>query len=194
MGWLSWERFRCNLDCENFPDDCISEHLYKSMADHISTDGYLDAGYEYVIVDDCWLEKMRDDKGRLQADRQRFPNGMKALADYVHSKGLKFGIYEDFGTKTCAGYPGSEYYMQLDAQTFADWGVDYLKLDGCFNVPKMFQLGYPPMAFYIHMTGRPMLLSCEYPTYELAATIRPNYTGIAEACNLARNTKDIQDS
>ena len=84
--------------------------------------------------------------------------------------------------------------MQLDAQTFADWGVDYLKLDGCFNEPKMFQLGYPPMAFYIHMTGRPMILSCEYPTYELASTIRPNYTGIAEACDLARNTKDIQDS
>lgn len=128
----------------------FSERLFRDMADCMVADGYKEAGYEYVIIDDCWLSKERDKDSKLQPDPERFPSGIKALADYVkypeplhhisrfnylqfqvHSKGLKFGIYEDYGTKTCAGYPGSLEYLALDAQTFADWGVDYLKLDGC---------------------------------------------------------------
>lgn len=96
------------------------------------SEGYLDAGYEYLIVDDCWMAKERDESGRLQSDPDRFPSGIKALADYVHGKGLKFGLYEDYGTKTCAGYPGILGHLQTDAETFAEWEVDYVKLDGCY--------------------------------------------------------------
>ncbi|ERL84133.1 hypothetical protein D910_03925 [Dendroctonus ponderosae] len=133
MGWMHWQRFRCVTDCHAYPNDCISEQLFRDMADHMVADGFKSAGYEYVIIDDCWASKERDNNSRLQPDPLRFPSGIKALSDYVHAKGLKFGIYADYGTKTCAGYPGSIEYLKLDAQTFADWGVDYLKLDGCHS-------------------------------------------------------------
>ena len=87
MGWLAWERFRCNTDCANDPHNCISERLFRQMADLIVSDGYREVGYSYINVDDCWLAHTRDRHGRLQADAQRFPSGMKSLADYVHSKG-----------------------------------------------------------------------------------------------------------
>jgi alpha-N-acetylgalactosaminidase len=107
MGWLTWERFRCNIDCENDPKNCIGERLIKEQADRMVADGFLELGYEYIMLDDCWLAEKRDENtGRLQPDPKRFPSGIKALADYVHSKGLKFGIYEDYGFLTCAGYPG----------------------------------------------------------------------------------------
>ena len=132
MGWLSWERYRCDIDCVNDPDNCISERLYRTMALHLQSDGFLDAGYEYVNIDDCWSELMRDfDTDQIVPDKQRFPSGMRALADYVHGLGLKLGIYGDWGTTTCGGYPGTLGYMQIDAQTFANWTIDSLKLDGC---------------------------------------------------------------
>ncbi|GCC34561.1 hypothetical protein chiPu_0013036 [Chiloscyllium punctatum] len=131
MGWLHWERFLCNVDCEEDPHNCISEQLYMQMADIMAAEGWKDVGYSYVCIDDCWLASTRDANHRLQPDPKRFPSGMKKLADYVHSKGLKLGIYQDVGTYTCAGYPGSYGYYELDAQTFADWGVDLLKFDGC---------------------------------------------------------------
>lgn len=104
MGWLSWERFTCQIDCVNYPEKCINEQLYKEMADHLVSDGFQALGYQYVNIDDCWSEKTRA-KGtqELIPDKKRFPNGMKSLADYMHSKGLKLGIYGDVGTKTCAG-------------------------------------------------------------------------------------------
>ncbi|KAK0050556.1 alpha-galactosidase A-like isoform X1 [Biomphalaria pfeifferi] len=168
MGWLSWERFRCNVDCVNDPDNCISERLFMKVADLMVSEGFKDAGYEYVNIDDCWLAKERDSNGRLVADPDRFPSGIKALANYIHSKGLKLGIYEDFGSKTCAGYPGSEFYMELDAQTFADWDVDMLKFDGCNSDPKDMPYGYPVMQFFLNKTGHPMVFSCEWPLYEWA--------------------------
>uniref|UniRef100_A0A5F9DVQ6 Alpha-galactosidase n=1 Tax=Oryctolagus cuniculus TaxID=9986 RepID=A0A5F9DVQ6_RABIT len=131
MGWLHWERFLCNLDCQAEPESCISEHLFMQMAELMVSDGWKDAGYECLCIDDCWMAPERDPKGRLQADPQRFPGGIRRLADYVHSKGLKLGIYADVGNKTCAGYPGSFGHYDIDAQTFADWGVDLLKFDGC---------------------------------------------------------------
>eukprot|EP01136_Pigoraptor_vietnamica_P042487 Opistho-1_new@16735 len=128
---MTWERFMCEVDCTAHPTTCISENLLKDMADRMHADGYLDAGYQYVDIDDCWLAKERDAQGRMVADASRFPSGMKALADYIHSKGLKLGMYEDFGSMTCAGYPGSEEYLKIDAETFASWGIDALKFDGC---------------------------------------------------------------
>ena len=103
MGWLSWERFTCNIDCVNYPHNCINEQLYKDMADRMVKDGFKDVGYQYVNIDDCWSEMKRDSQNKLVADKKRFPSGIKALADYMHSKGLKLGIYGDVGYKTCAG-------------------------------------------------------------------------------------------
>ena len=125
MGWMTWQRFRCNTDCKNDPENCISEHLVREMADKLVEDGYLASGYEYIIVDDCWLSHTRDPvTNKLQPDPKRFPSGIRKLADYVHSKGLKFGIYEDYGTLTCGGYPGSIDHLELDANTFAEWYVN----------------------------------------------------------------------
>ena len=103
MGWLSWLRFECQTDCKKYPNECIDENLYKAHADRLVADGYKDLGYQYVMIDDCWSEMQRDSNQRLVANKQRFPHGMKSLADYVHSKGLKLGIYGDVGPKTCAG-------------------------------------------------------------------------------------------
>ncbi|XP_060574201.1 alpha-galactosidase A-like isoform X2 [Ruditapes philippinarum] len=193
MGWLTWIRFACNTDCDYDPNFCISEKLIKEMADHMVQDGYKDAGYEYVCIDDCWLAKERDENHRLQPDPKRFPNGIKHLADYVHSKGLKLGIYEDFGTKTCAGYPGSEFYMQLDAQTFAEWGVDLLKFDTCHSDAHDNKEGYPAMSMYLNQTGRPILFSCEWPYGELQQNLSSDYGPVRKYCNVWRNYWDVLD-
>lgn len=194
MGWLTWERFRCNTDCENQPDTCISENLIKTMANIMVKEGYLDAGYQYIIIDDCWLARERAPDGSLQPDPKRFPNGIKALADYVHNLGLKFGIYEDFGTETCGGYPGSEFYLMQDANTFAQWGVDYVKFDGCHSDRRDFDAGYEAFGLFLNKTGRRMVYSCEWPLYQSVAGIKPDYDSIARTCNLWRNHIDIQDS
>ena len=156
-------------------------------------DGYSESGYEYIIVDDCWLATKRDENNRLQPDPLRFPSGIRALADYVHSKGLKFGIYEDYGTLTCGGYPGSIDHLELDANTFAEWTVDYVKLDGCYADTKLMDDGYPLMGMYLNKTNRPMVYSCSWPAYQVFDSNPPNYTKIAEFCNLWRNYDDIDD-
>ncbi|XP_041357991.1 alpha-N-acetylgalactosaminidase-like isoform X2 [Gigantopelta aegis] len=194
MGWMSWQRFRCNIDCKDDKYNCISEDLYMEMADHLVSDGYRDLGYEYVNIDDCWAAKQRDSDGKLRADPERFPSGIKKLADYVHSKGLKLGIYGDFGTLTCGGYPGSKFYEELDAQTFADWGVDSLKLDGCYSTIDDYAIGYPLMEFWLNKTGRPILYSCSWPAYVVFSHKIPDYAAIAKSCNIWRNYGDIQDS
>ncbi|KAG8243609.1 hypothetical protein J6590_042011 [Homalodisca vitripennis] len=194
MGWLSWERYRCITDCDLYPDECISEWLFRNVSDLMVSEGYAEAGYEYVIIDDCWLAKTRDENGRLQPDPDRFPSGIKALADYIHSKGLKFGIYEDYGTKTCAGYPGIIGHMETDAETFASWDVDYVKLDGCNADPKTMDEGYPRFGRKLNKTGRPMVYSCSWPVYQEEIGIAPNFTALVEYCNLWRNYDDIDDS
>ena len=131
MGWMTWERYRCITDCVTFPDGCISENLILEMAERMVEDGWLEAGYNYISIDDCWTRKERDSNNRLVADSDRFPSGMKALIDKVHKMGLKFGIYGDIGTLTCGGYPGTYNTIDLDAQTWAEWGVDSLKLGKC---------------------------------------------------------------
>ncbi|XP_048243984.1 alpha-N-acetylgalactosaminidase-like [Haliotis rufescens] len=194
MGWLAWTRFRCNIDCDNDPDNCISERLFRTMTDLLVSGGYKDAGYEYLCVDDCWLAEERTADGALQGDPKRFPSGMKALGDYVHSKGLKFGIYADFGKTTCEKYPGSEFYLKQDAQTFADWGVDLLKLDGCYGDVRDYDYGYPAMTKFLNETGRPIMFHCDWPKYQILAGIKPNYTAIQQSCNLWRNYDDIWDN
>ncbi|ELV10037.1 Alpha-galactosidase A [Tupaia chinensis] len=193
MGWLHWERFVCNLDCQEEPDSCISEQLFMQMADLMVSDGWKDSGYTYLCIDDCWMAPERDSKGRLQADPQRFPGGIRRLANYVHSKGLKLGIYADVGNKTCEGFPGSFGYYDIDAQTFADWEVDLLKFDGCFCDMEHLVYGYKYMSLALNRTGRSIVYSCEWPFY-LWPYYKPNYTEIRQYCNHWRNFADISDS
>ena len=152
MGWNSWNKFACN----------VSEDLIKSVADAVVRTGMKDAGYQYVVIDDCWQVK-RDENGTIVADPERFPSGIKALADYVHSKGLKFGLYSDAGSKTCAGRPGSHGYEFQDARTYAGWGVDYLKYDWCNAERQDSTESYTLMSKALQASGRPIMFSlCEW--------------------------------
>ncbi|KAF5828409.1 glycoside hydrolase superfamily [Dunaliella salina] len=156
MGWNSWNRFRCEID----------EQLIKEVADVMVSSGLRDAGYKYVNIDDCWQWR-RDASGSIVPDSRRFPSGMKALADYVHSKGLLFGLYSDTGEKTCEGYPGSWGHEQQDANTYASWGVDYLKYDFCYmeNSQEPVEESYARMSRALNATGRPILFSlCSWGT------------------------------
>jgi alpha-N-acetylgalactosaminidase len=124
MGWMSWEIFRCNIDCQKDPANCISERLYKEQADAIVSQGFLSAGYNAIHMDDCWERKVppRDPTtNKLVGDPVRFPGGMKALGDYYHNKGVKYALYTAESPHTCGGYPASANHEMLDAQTFADW-------------------------------------------------------------------------
>ncbi|KAM4019775.1 alpha-galactosidase A [Anomaloglossus baeobatrachus] len=194
MGWLHWERFTCETDCVRNPTTCISEQLFMQMADMMVSNGWLQAGYKYLCIDDCWLAAQRDENYRLQADPDRFPGGIKKLADYVHARGLLLGIYQDVGKQTCAGYPGSQGFYDVDAQTFADWGVDLLKFDGCnYGTLEQLEDGYRHMSIALNRTGRNIVYSCEWPFYARRLT-KVNYTEVAEYCNSWRNFDDIQDS
>ncbi|ESO09162.1 hypothetical protein HELRODRAFT_74316 [Helobdella robusta] len=191
MGWMSWLRFLCSYRCDLDPENCISERLFIQIADRMAEDGYLDAGYNYLSIDDCWMEMSRDANNRLQADAKRFPSGMKALADYVHSKRLKLGLYLDIGVKTCAGYPGSHGFIDLDAQTMADWGVDMIKFDGCHANLTDYARDFPAMARALNKTGRPIVYSCQWPMYAKYFGGEVNYTAIAKTCNMFRALTDI---
>jgi len=180
MGWNSWNTF----------GEKINEQVIRDTADAMVELGLRDAGYEYVVIDDCWSLMERDENDRLVADPEKFPSGIKALADYVHSKGLKFGIYSCAGARTCAGYPGSFDYEFIDAQTFADWGVDYLKYDFCFkpwlaNGPML----YNRMSMALKNTGREILFSaCNWGSDEVEKWIRSTGT------HMYRSTGDISDN
>ncbi|XP_028281345.1 alpha-N-acetylgalactosaminidase-like [Parambassis ranga] len=195
MGWMAWERFRCDIDCHDDPQNCISEDLFRDMADRLVEDGWKELGYEYVMIDDCWMSKLRDEQGRLQPEPSRFPGGIAKLARYIHDRGLKLGIYADMGTHTCMGLPGTTLdKIEIDAQTFASWGVDYLKFDGCYSNPLEQMLGYPLMSLALNATGRPIAYSCSWPVYVGGLPPVVNYTLMGNICNLWRNYFDIQDS
>jgi alpha-galactosidase len=152
MGWNSWNKFSCNVD----------EKLIREVADALVSSGMKDAGYTYINIDDCWHGE-RDAQGFIHPDAKRFPSGMKALADYVHSKGLKFGVYSDAGSQTCGGRPGSRGYEFQDAQMYAEWGVDYLKYDWCNTEGLKAEGAYKTITAAIRKAGRPMVLSiCEW--------------------------------
>jgi len=152
MGWNSWNRFGCD----------VNEQLIRETADAMVSSGMKAAGYQYVVIDDCWQGE-RDALGFIQPDRGRFPSGMKALADYIHSKGLKFGIYSDAGWKTCGGHPGSRGYEYQDALTYAKWGVDYLKYDWCNTEGLNAKGAYLTMRDALFAAGRPIVFSiCEW--------------------------------
>ncbi|GLB51289.1 hypothetical protein NBRC110019_03280 [Neptunitalea chrysea] len=153
MGWNSWNTFETD----------INEELVKGVADKFVELGLKDAGYEYIVLDDGWMTKERDENGDLVADPEKFPSGMKALVDYVHSKGLKFGLYNCAGGKTCAGYPGSRGHQYQDARLYASWGVDFLKYDWCDTDELNANESYLTMRDALYTAGRPVLFSiCEW--------------------------------
>lgn len=152
MGWNSWNKFQCN----------VSEILIKEAADEMVSTGMRDAGYQYIVIDDCWQIK-RDSMGFIVADPERFPSGIKALADYVHLKGLKLGIYSCAGTKTCAGRPGGRGHEFQDAYIYAKWGVDYLKYDWCSSDGQNQKESYRLMSQMLKEAGHPIVFSlCEW--------------------------------
>jgi alpha-galactosidase len=153
MGWNSWNTFQTRID----------EKLIESTADAMIANGMRDAGYVYVNLDDGWSTKERDSSGNLVPDPVRFPNGMKALADYLHARGFKFGIYNCAGTMTCAGYPGGRDHEEQDAKTYASWGVDYLKYDWCHSDGLKAPEAYKKMHDALAASGRPIVFSiCEW--------------------------------
>ncbi|MCK5076056.1 MAG: glycoside hydrolase family 27 protein, partial [Calditrichia bacterium] len=152
MGWNSWNKFACNVD----------EKLIHETAKAMVENGMKDAGYQYIIIDDCWHGE-RDSLGFIQPHPERFHSGMKALADYIHSLGLKFGIYSDAGWKTCGSRPGSRGYEYQDAMKYAEWGVDYLKYDWCNTTGLNAEGAYLTMRDALYATGRPIVFSlCEW--------------------------------
>ena len=179
MGFNNWNTTGCKVD----------EQIIRDTADIFVTKGLKDAGYRYVNVDDCWADPQRDADGRMQANKARFPSGIKALADYVHSKGLKFGIYTSAGTLTCAKtQPGALDHEDVDAQTFADWGVDYLKYDNCNNQNRPALERYTKMRDALKKTGRPIVFSlCEW------GQNKPWLWG-SDVGHLWRTTGDIKDN
>jgi alpha-galactosidase len=177
MGWNSWNKFNCD----------VSESLIMKMADAMVNSGMKDVGYEYIVIDDCW-QISRDENGEIVADKDRFPHGMKYVADYIHSKGLKFGIYSCAGKLTCAGRPGGLGHEYQDARTYARYGVDYLKYDWCNTSTQDAKSSYTNMRDALYTAGRPIVFSlCEWGSnkpWEWAGA-----TG-----NLWRTTGDIGDS
>lgn len=180
MGWNSWNTF----------GNDISDSLIRETADAMADSGLRDAGYQYVVIDDCWSQKQRDARGRLVPDGNKFPFGMEALGDYLHSKSMKFGMYSCSGTRTCADYPGSLEYEFTDAETFAQWGVDFLKYDYCYK-PKYLEghLLYKRMAMALRSCGRDILFSaCSWGADGAETFMR------SAGAHMWRSTGDIQDN
>ena len=178
MGWNSWNKFACKG---------LNETVVRQTADQMASNGMKDVGYQYVVIDDCW-QTGRDSTGNISVDAEKFPSGIKALADYIHAKGLKFGIYTDAGTMTCAKRPGSIGHEYQDAQQYANWGVDYLKEDWCNTLPgQNSESSYTLMRNALAATGRPIVFSiCEW------GSTKP-WLWAGSIGNMWRATGDIQD-
>uniref|UniRef100_A0A2P2MG00 Alpha-galactosidase n=2 Tax=Rhizophora mucronata TaxID=61149 RepID=A0A2P2MG00_RHIMU len=178
MGWNSWNFFACN----------INETVIKETADALISTGLADLGYLYINIDDCWSSVTRNLADQLSPDPKTFPSGIKSLANYVHGKGLKLGIYSDAGVFTCEVRPGSLYHEKDDADLFASWGVDYLKHDNCFNLGIKPEARYPPMRDALNATGRKIFYSlCEWGVDDPAL-----WAG--KVGNSWRTTGDIKDT
>jgi len=177
MGWNSWNKFACN----------VSEQLIRQAADAMVSSGMQAAGYQYVNIDDCW-QVSRDAQGTIVADAARFPSGIKALADYVHDKGLKLGVYTDAGTLTCEKRPGSLGHELQDAKTYAAWGVDYVKIDWCHAEGLDPEVQYTKFRDALAQAGRPIVFSiCNWG-------VKAPWTWGPATGNLWRTTGDINDT
>lgn len=179
MGFMTWNMYQAN----------ISDSLVRDIADHMVERGYLAAGYNYIFIDDCW-QGGRDNRNNIIPDPRKFPHGMKALADYVHERGLRLGIYSDASQQTCAGFTASYGFESQDARTFASWGVDYLKYDYC-GAPEDISTAfarYRAMADALDASGRDIVLGvCEW------GPRRPWLWARAAGGQLWRTTYDVRD-
>lgn len=184
MGWNSWNAFGTKID----------EKLVKDMADAFVTLGLKDAGYEYILLDDGWMDMQRDAQGNFVPNPEKFPNGIKELADYVHSKGLKFGLYSCVGDKTCAGYPGSRGHEFQDALKFAEWGVDYLKYDWCYAGQMNAKEAYTTMRDALYAAKHPVYFSiCEWgdnQPWEWAKEVGHSWRTTGDINNCFNGSKD----
>ncbi|KAI6170795.1 Alpha-galactosidase [Aphelenchoides bicaudatus] len=171
MGWMSWSRFYCETNCTALPNACINEDLYKQHADRLYKDGFKDVGYTHIHIDDCWSEMERDPKtNRLVADHKRFSSGIPA------------------------GRLCSQHFEEIDAQTLADWNIDYFKFDGCYSSVPDLRENYPLFYKYLNKTGKPIVFSCEWPLYEHEVGETSDYKKISSTCNLFRNHGDVSNS
>jgi len=176
------------MNCSLIFEGNVSEDLIKKTANSIVSSGLRDLGYVYVNIDDCWASMNRSSNGSLVADPNKFPSGMKSLSDYLHSLGLKLGIYSDAGTKTCQGFPGSYGHEVQDANTFASWGIDYLKLDWCDMEAQDPTQIYPRMRDALAQCGRDIVFSmCEWGLWD-------PWTWAGPIANLWRTNQDIKDN
>lgn len=176
MGWNSWNKFGCN----------VSDKLIREIADAMASNGMKEAGYQYVNIDDCW-QVSRDAQGTIVADPERFPSGIKGLADYVHGKGLKLGIYTDAGTGTCEKRPGSLNHEVQDAKTYASWGIDYVKIDWCNAEGLDPEVQYAKFRDALAQSGRPIVFSiCNWG-------VKTPWRWGPKTGNLWRTTGDISD-
>ncbi|MEJ2628786.1 MAG: glycoside hydrolase family 27 protein, partial [bacterium] len=177
MGWNSWNTFAADID----------EDLIKETAEALIESGMQAAGYDYIVLDDGWEAMERDEKGNLIPDPEKFPGGMKALGNYLHAQGFKFGIHNCAGTRTCAGYPGGRGHEYQDARTYASWGVDYLKYDWCSHGTADARETYKTMRDALYAAGRPVVFSiCEW------GNNKP-WLWAEEVGHLWRTTGDITD-
>ena len=195
MGWMDWMYYTTEID----------EALIKRTADEMASGGYRDAGYTVLSIDDGWSAPARDPvTNDLVADPVRFPSGIKALADYVHNLGLLLGIYADVGAETCGGYVGLNMTADLadkqyikDMATFASWGIDSLKVDGCNEDPAIMNITYPALSRALNATGRSIWFSCSWPCYMGGcgggpATLPPSlYLQLRDNCNPWRDFNDM---
>ena len=176
MGWNTWNKFACN----------INETLIYDSIDALVSSGLRDLGYNYMNLDDCW-QKSRDANKTIVPDAEKFPNGIKVLADYAHNKSLKFGLYSDAGNYTCQLRPGGYGYEDIDAKTYSEWGVDYLKYDNCLNGGISAKIRYPRMTIALMRQERPIFFSiCQWGEEEIATWGRA-------MGNSWRTTQDIVD-
>lgn len=179
LGWNSWNHFGCN----------INETVIRSTADALIATGLAKAGYTYVNIDDCWASSRDPTSDYIIPDPNAFPSGMASLVDYIHSRGLLFGLYSDAGYKTCAGRPGSYGYEDIDAHVYAEWRVDYLKYDNCNSwvTNKTIKERYERMRDALNLTGRPIFYSaCEWGLMLPSLWFR-------DIANSWRTTPDISD-
>ena len=181
MGFNTWNTFGNRID----------EKLIMESADAMVASGLKDAGYEYLVIDDCWSKYERDpETGKIVPDPEKFPHGMRYVSDYVHSRGLKFGMYSCNGVRTCADYPGSFDHEFLDARTFAEYGVDYLKYDNCYRPGSADQRTlYRRMGMALRASGRDIVFSaCNWGQDDVWSWIR------STGASLYRSTGDIFDT
>jgi hypothetical protein len=209
-------RYTCETDCANFPETCISEELIRTTADAMEAEGLVAAGYDYIQIDDCWAASERDAAGAIVPDPARFPSGMKALADYVGTKGMKLGLYGDIGSSTCGGFigfnisavpdPVQDAKLAADVETMISWGMASLKVDGCNADTAAMNVTYPKLGAALKAAAQKAgkqnpWYSCSWPDY--VGDIICNHSraepcvplhAIAETCDSARLWDDISDS